>query len=67
MYSGQKSSFYLRIVFQDDSNVHVDDDQKADDQVREKECNSHGSVPTISSFSSFVVVLGTVLLIDDTI
>jgi hypothetical protein len=56
---------YLRVVFKDDRDVHVDDDEKADDEVGEEKGDSHGGIATVSGFSRLVVVLGAVLLVDD--
>ena len=38
----------LAVVLQDDSDVHVDDDEEADDQVGEEEGDGHDGVPAVS-------------------
>ena len=58
---------HLRIVFQDDRDVHVDDDEEADDQVWEEECDAHGRVAAVAGLSCLVIVLGAVLLVDDAV
>ena len=38
----------LAVVLEDDGDVHVDDDEEADDQVGEEEGDCHDCVPTVS-------------------
>ena len=38
----------LAVVLKDDSDVHVDDDEEADDEVGEEEGDGHDGVPTVS-------------------
>ena len=38
----------LAVVLKDDSDVHVDDDEEADDKVGEEEGDGHDGVPTVS-------------------
>ena len=38
----------LAVVLEDDRNVHVDDDEEADDEVGEEEGDGHDGVPTVS-------------------
>ena len=38
----------LAVVLQDDSDVHVDDDEEADDQVGQEEGDGHDGVTTVS-------------------
>lgn len=42
----------LAVVLEDDGDVHVDDNEEADDQVGEEEGDCHDSVPTVSLVSS---------------
>ena len=37
----------LWVVLEDDSNVHVDDNEKADDQIAEQEGDADGGVATV--------------------
>ena len=37
----------LAVVLKDDSDVHVDDDEEADDEVGEEEGDGHDGVPTV--------------------
>ena len=41
----------LGIVLKDDGNVHVDNDQKTDDQVGEQECDSISGISAVSCFA----------------
>ena len=38
----------LTVVLQDDGDIHVDDDEEADDQVCEEEGDGHDCVPAVS-------------------
>ena len=38
----------LAVVLEDDRNVHVDDDEEADDEVGEEEGDGHDGVPAVS-------------------
>lgn len=42
----------LAVVLEDDGDVHVDDNEEADDQVGEEEGDCHDSVPTVSLVTS---------------
>ena len=41
----------LAVVLKDDGDVHVDDDEEADDQIGEKEGDGHDGVTTVSLIS----------------
>ena len=43
----------LTVVLQDDGDVHVDDDEEADDEVREQVGDRHHRVPAIALVASF--------------
>ena len=47
----------LTVVFEDDSNVHVDDDQKAHDQVGNEVGNSGSKIAAVTIFPDFGVGL----------
>ena len=55
----------LRVVLQNDGDVHVDDDQERDDQVREEVSDAHGGVAAIARVARFRVRLVALLLVDD--
>ena len=55
----------LRVVLQDDGDVHVDDDQEADDQVGEQEGDAHGGVAAVARRARLRVRLVALLLVDD--
>ena len=42
----------LAVVLEDDGDVHVDDDEEADDQVGEEERDCHDCIPTVSLVTS---------------
>ena len=58
---------YLRVVLQDDGDVHVDDDKEADDKIGKEEGDAHGGVTAVAGLAGLVVVLGTILLINDAV
>ena len=41
----------LVVVLQDDGDIHVDDDEEADDKIGEKEGDGHDGVPAVSLIS----------------
>ena len=43
----------LAVVLEDDGDVHVDDDEEADDEVREQVGDRHHRVPAIALVASF--------------
>ena len=45
----------LTVVFQDDRNVHVDDDEEGYDKVGQQEGDCNGSIPAVSSVSCLLV------------
>ena len=45
----------LAVVLEDDGDVHVDDDEKADDEVGEKVGDGHHCVPAVSRIARFRV------------
>ena len=55
----------LRIVFEDDGDVHVDDDEEVDDQIGEDVSDAHGGVAAVARVAGLGVGLETVLLVDD--
>ena len=45
----------LAVVLKDDSNVHVDDDEEADDEICEEEGDCHDGVATVPLVASLRV------------
>ena len=45
----------LAVVLQDDSDVHVDDDEEADDEICEEEGDCHDGVATVALVASLRV------------
>jgi len=58
---------YLWIVLENHSDVHVDNNQEADDQVGQKECDADGAAAAVAGVSKLGVGQFAVLLIDDAI
>ncbi len=55
----------LRVVLQDHSDVHVDDDEEAEDEVHDHECDSGHVVATVARISGFRIRIFTVRFIGD--
>ena len=57
----------LRVVLENDGDVHVDDDQKADDEVGEQKCDAYGGGATVARVADLRVWRVAVLLVYDAI
>ena len=55
----------LTVVFENDSNVHVDNDQKAHDQVGNEVGNSSSKIAAVTIFSNFRVSLFAISEVKD--
>ena len=55
----------LTVVFEDDGNVHVDDDQKAHDQVSNEVGNSGSKIAAVTVFPDFRVSLFAISEVKD--
>jgi hypothetical protein len=60
-------SIHLGVILQNDSNIHVDNNKKTDDEIRQQECNANGCRPTVAWIAQLVVRFATVIFIHDPI
>jgi len=55
---------YLRVILEDDGNVHVDDDEETNYKVRKEEGNPYCGRTTVAGITHFIVGFQAIFLVN---